>query len=265
MQNFLFTVAEDLKNLIVKLLRKTRKTVHNEKWEHALSKFCYTYSSQDAWEIERFGFKKANLSVKLRVIKVRSCVLKPKVNPISCLYLVQEVLESQFERNLKFKSELNLLSAEELRSQPLGKDKLGNAYWSTMDVDLNLRIYQEHLDEDIWKICAHSRDELAKLIACLKGNELVMPSLVGLVDEDSNSMPQEKLDALKNGDIDSDEQNKDPAKPAVVEKAKQVAETADDEELSDEEDESNISEMDVSSQDASECSTTVTDPKAKVC
>lgn len=174
------------------------------------------------------------------------------------------MLESQFERNLKFKTELNLLSAEELRSQPLGKDKLGNAYWSTMDTNLNLRIYQEHLDEDIWKICAHSRDELAKLIACLKGNELVMPSLVGLVDEDSNSMPQEKLDALKNGgDADSDEQNKDPAKVAA-EKVKPVEKVDDDEELSDEENESNISEMDVSSQDASECSAPIAEAKVNV-
>lgn len=171
------------------------------------------------------------------------------------------MLESQFERNLKFKTELNLLSAEELRSQPLGKDKLGNAYWSTIDTNLNLRIYQEHLDEDIWKICAHSRDELAKLIACLKGNELVMPSLVGLVDEDSNSMPQEKLDALKNGDADSDGQNKESAKPAA-EKSQPENKVADEEESSD--DESNISEMDVSSQDASECSAPTTEAKVTV-
>lgn len=172
------------------------------------------------------------------------------------------MLESQFERNLKFKTELNLLSAEELRSQPLGKDKLGNAYWSTIDANLNLRIYQEHLDEDIWKICAHNRDELVKLIACLKGNELVMPSLVGFVDEDSNSMPQEKLDALKNGDNDSDGQ-KD-VKKTVVEKSKQVDKIVDDEgDPSD--DESNISEMDVSSQDASECSAPIAEAKTNVC
>lgn len=66
-----------------------------------------------------------------------------------------------------------------------------------MDEQCNLRIYQEHLDEDTWKVVATSRDELVKLISCLKGNELVMPSLVGLVDEDSssNSMPA-KADAL---------------------------------------------------------------------
>lgn len=173
------------------------------------------------------------------------------------------MLESQFERNLKFKTELNLLSAEELRSQPLGKDKLGNAYWSTIDSNLNMRIYQEHLDEDIWKICAHNRDELVKLIACLKGNELVMPSLVGLVDEDSNSMPQEKLDALKNGNNDSDGQNKDIKKNAV-EKSKQVDEIVEDE-PSDDDNESNISEMDVSSQDTSVCSAPIAETKTTVC
>lgn len=86
-----------------------------------------------------------------------------------------------------------------MRSQPLGKDKLGNAYWSAVDDQCNLRIYQEHLDEEIWKVVATNRDEMAKLIACLKGNELVMPSLVGIIDEDSssNSMPP-KVDALQN-------------------------------------------------------------------
>lgn len=173
------------------------------------------------------------------------------------------MLESQFERNSKFKTELSLLSAETLRSQPLGKDKLGNAYWSTMDTNLNLRIYQEHLDEDIWKVCAQSRDELVKLIACLKGNELVMPSLVGLADEDSNSLPQEKLDALMNGDADSDEQNKESTR-SVAEKTKTVEKVDDDEKLSDDENESNISEMDVSSQDASECSAPTTEAKITV-
>lgn len=185
------------------------------------------------------------------------------------VYFSQEILESQFERNLKFKTELNLLSADELRSQPIGKDKLGNAYWSTIDNNLNLRIYQEHLDEDIWQICAHNRDELAKLIACLKGNELVMPSLVGLIDEDSNSLPQQKLDALKNGDNDSDEQNKetgdiDVAKTKKVELSENVLNDSDPSD-DDDDNESNISEMDVSSQDASECSGPMIDAKINVC
>lgn len=39
---------------------------------------------------------------------------------------------------------------------------------------------------------------MVKLIACLRGNELVMPSIVGVIDEDSssNSMPP-KVDALE--------------------------------------------------------------------
>lgn len=115
-----------------------------------------------------------------------------------CL-IFQEVLESQFDKNPNFRTIVSAQSATELRDQPLGKDKLGNAYWSTVDDQCNLRIYQEHLDEEIWKVVATNRDEMAKLIACLKGNELVMPSLVGIIDEDSssNSMPP-KVDALGN-------------------------------------------------------------------
>lgn len=112
-------------------------------------------------------------------------------------------MECQFERNLKFKSDVNLVSADELRSQPMGKDKLGNSYWSMTDSDLNMRIYQEHLDEDIWKVVAKNREELVQLIDCLKGNTMKMPSLVGLVDEDSssNSMPAPpKRDALQDAD-----------------------------------------------------------------
>lgn len=109
------------------------------------------------------------------------------------------MLESQFDKNPNFRTIVSAQNATELRSQPLGKDKLGNAYWSTVDDQCNLRIYQEHLDEEIWKVVATNRDEMAKLISCLKGNELVMPSLVGIIDEDSssNSMPP-KVDALGN-------------------------------------------------------------------
>lgn len=112
---------------------------------------------------------------------------------------MQEVLESQFDKNPNFRTLISAQTAAELRSQPLGKDKLGNAYWSIVDEQCNLRVYQEHLDEEIWKVVATNRDEMAKLIACLRGNELVMPSLVGIIDEDSssNSMPP-KVDALKN-------------------------------------------------------------------
>lgn len=111
----------------------------------------------------------------------------------------QEVLESQFDKNPNFRTSISGQTATELRSQPLGKDRLGNAYWSTIDEQCNLRIYQEHLDEEIWKVVATNRDEMVKLISCLRSNELVMPSMIGLIDEDSssNSMTP-KVDALQN-------------------------------------------------------------------
>lgn len=64
------SVHSDLKQFMVKLLRKTRKSVQPDKLDSALAKFGYTYSAQDAWEIERFGFKNSSLAVKLRILKV---------------------------------------------------------------------------------------------------------------------------------------------------------------------------------------------------
>lgn len=67
---FFSLVHEELRDFLVKLLRKIRKSVQPNKLDAALAKFCYSYSSQDAWEVERFGFKKSSLAVKLRILKV---------------------------------------------------------------------------------------------------------------------------------------------------------------------------------------------------
>lgn len=66
----LFAVHEELRQFFVRLLRKIRKSVQPDKVDSALAKFCYTYSAQDAWEVERFGYKQASLAVKLRILKV---------------------------------------------------------------------------------------------------------------------------------------------------------------------------------------------------
>uniref|UniRef100_A0A1A9VZS4 PHD-type domain-containing protein n=1 Tax=Glossina brevipalpis TaxID=37001 RepID=A0A1A9VZS4_9MUSC len=161
-------VSCQLRDLHIKLLRKTRKTVHEKSWESALSKFCFTYSAQDAWEIERFGYKNSSIKVKLRILR--------------------ELLESQFERNAKFRAKILTFSADSLRLQPIGRDRLGHAYWVTQDSDCNIRIYQEHLDEEIWHLVATNRMEFANLITRLKANEVVLPSAnIGVVDEDTNS------------------------------------------------------------------------------
>lgn len=289
-------VHEDLKQFMIRLLRKTRKSVQPDKLDSALAKFCYTYSSQDAWEIERFGFKKSSLAVKLRILKVMSsniarCAHNVAMNiiiDISVLF-IQEILESQFDKNPAFRTVISAQSATDLRSQPLGKDKLGNAYWSTLDEQCNLRIYQEHLDEEIWKVVATNRDEMVKLISCLRGNELVLPSLVGIVDEDSssNSMPP-KVDALQNGasaaavDNQSEASTKCENVPSLkiklnagnsgestVEQIKTGGASvhaakgeAEDDGDDDDEDESNVSEIDESSQAASESSATTIGTKS---
>ncbi|RZC32296.1 remodeling and spacing factor 1-like, partial [Asbolus verrucosus] len=90
----LFKIPQELIDLHIKLLRKSRKTVSNERWEKAIIKICHGFCIQDAWEIERFGYKKARLSSKLRVLK--------------------ELLEMQFDYNARFKAEINKMDREGL-------------------------------------------------------------------------------------------------------------------------------------------------------
>lgn len=89
---------------------------------------------------------------------------------------------------MKFRAKILAQSADSLRSKPLGRDRHGSRYWVTQDKDCNLRIYQEHLDEEIWQVVATSRDEFANLIERLRGNEVVLPSTdIGIIDEDTSS------------------------------------------------------------------------------
>lgn len=57
----------------MKLLRRALKSAHSDRWEKCMIKFCHQQGHhQEAWEIERFSYKKASTQVKLKVLKVIS-------------------------------------------------------------------------------------------------------------------------------------------------------------------------------------------------
>ncbi|XP_018350050.1 PREDICTED: uncharacterized protein LOC108753179 isoform X1 [Trachymyrmex septentrionalis] len=170
-------VSQELIDLHIKLLRKTRKSVSPEKWERALVKFCHTYSNQDGWELERFGYKKARIAVKLRLLKV--------------------LLETQFDLNQKFKNEVNKLAANELRVEPLGRDKSGLAYWCQLDEECNIRVYREDLDEENWELVAQDREGVINLISTLSNGEIgAIP-----INEDSNSLEISEKPIIDTGQV----------------------------------------------------------------
>ncbi|KYQ46402.1 Remodeling and spacing factor 1 [Trachymyrmex zeteki] len=170
-------VSQELIDLHIKLLRKTRKSVSPEKWERALVKFCHTYSNQDGWELERFSYKKARIAVKLRLLKV--------------------LLETQFDLNQKFKNEVNKLAANELRVEPLGRDKSGLAYWCQLDEECNIRVYREDLDEENWELVAQDREGVVNLISTLSNGEIgAIP-----INEDSNSLEISEKPIIDTGQV----------------------------------------------------------------
>ncbi|ODN03486.1 Remodeling and spacing factor 1, partial [Orchesella cincta] len=177
-----------LVQLHITLLRRVFKAVTPDKWERSLAKFGHTYCSQDAWEIERFGYKKAKISLKLRLLK--------------------NLLEAQFDYNVKFKSEVNKLQAADLRLTPLGRDTEGQVYWYQVDADANLRVYREDIDDETWEMVASSKDELVDLISQLQRGEVKKPEpeeAIIVPEEDSNGKDIEPKEIiLDTGKVEED-------------------------------------------------------------
>ncbi|XP_014232727.2 titin homolog [Trichogramma pretiosum] len=209
-------VPKPLVDLHVKLLRKARKSVNPEKWERAVVKFCHTYSNQDAWELERIGYKKARAAIKLRVLKA--------------------LLEIQFDKNQRFKNEVNKLPANELRLQPLGRDKAGLTYWCQLDEECNIRVYREDLEEENWELIAKNREDMVAIINTLTDGEV---GDIPISEEDSNS-----LETLEKPTIDTGQEETNPINGDALENEKnkndledkQKLEKEDDDEQDDEED-----------------------------
>lgn len=70
------------------------------------------------------------------------------------LILLQALIGSQFDYNVKFKTDINKLGIDDLRLTPFGRDIKGNNYWLHSDDDLNLKIYKEDLEEEKWELIA---------------------------------------------------------------------------------------------------------------
>ncbi|XP_050305375.1 remodeling and spacing factor 1 [Anthonomus grandis grandis] len=176
------TVHNDLIELHVKLLRKIKKSVTPERWEKSVIKFCHTFSNLDAWEVERFGYKKAKLSSKIRILK--------------------ELLEAQFDFNTKFKLEINKITSKDLRSQPIGRDKFGHAYWFQSDENYQIKVYKEDLDDEKWTLVANDREGLVSLISSLSDGDIKLSPADSAGNEDSNSLSEKPI--IDTGQQDSD-------------------------------------------------------------
>lgn len=76
------------------------------------------------------------------------------MDSIAFLFYFKVLLEAQFDRNMKFKGHVNGLTADELRSKPLGKDIFGNYYWCIMDRHYSIKIFRENIDDETWNLVA---------------------------------------------------------------------------------------------------------------
>jgi len=129
------------------------------------------------------------------------------------LRLLKNLLESQFDYNNKLKAAVNLLTAEELRSKPIGTDLAGNIYWVHLDPSANLKVFCESVGSGEWSIAATDRPSLVKLLHKLTGDdsqdyspvlEPIQPATDVLPSSSSSSQGDEN-GALSEGTTENDD------------------------------------------------------------
>lgn len=57
------------------------------------------------------------------------CGLIQQLHVMACF---QNLLECQFDHNVKFKEKINMIPSGDLRCLPIGRDFMGKAYWFQM-------------------------------------------------------------------------------------------------------------------------------------
>lgn len=77
-------------------------------------------------------------------------------------------MEYQFDHNTSFKWDVNLLTADDQRSQRMMQDNNGNVFWIMTDSKSEVTVYKEQADQKSWNVLAHDRRELAYLVHNLK-------------------------------------------------------------------------------------------------
>ncbi|XP_023648279.1 remodeling and spacing factor 1 isoform X2 [Paramormyrops kingsleyae] len=175
------TVPKLLVELHVKLMRKIGKSVSADRWEKYLIKMCQDFNTTWAWELEKKGYMEMSMESKAGILK----------------YLC----ECQFDDNLKFKTVVNEEDPDQMRIQPIGRDKDGLMYWFQLDQDHNVRIYveeQDDLDGSSWRCIVRTRDELAEILELLKAQ--IDPALLtkkDMLEDLTGTSPHQKDEDVK--------------------------------------------------------------------
>ena len=163
------------------------KNVKKDKWEHYLVRYVSKYSTKDSSQLEKNGYLSLDIDSKVLIIK--------------------NLLESQFDENVKFKQILidKIVDLNSIRSTPLGRDKDGLLYWFFMDNEFTIRLYtQNSNDKDYktWKLSVKELPELKDLIKRLNDE----PALVKLRSSKRYLKNIEKEKKLKEKQLKEEEE-----------------------------------------------------------